>query len=95
VADFGFSVNAAPTAMLESFCGSPPFAAPELFAMLPYTGGKTDTWSLGAVLFFMLTGNTPFDAPSLPLLAEVCVSLVLLDCSLLRCLPTLYFFCPQ
>lgn len=41
--------------------GSPEYLAPELLHPRPYNAKKADIWSLGVVLFFLLTGNFPFD----------------------------------
>lgn len=42
--DFGFSNYFACGNTLKTCCGSPPYAAPELFQGLEYDGFKTDVW---------------------------------------------------
>ncbi|VDP43774.1 unnamed protein product [Schistosoma curassoni] len=60
--DFGFSKLIKETnQQLTTFCGSPAYAAPELFESKSYRGGPVDMWALGIVLFFMLTGLLPFN----------------------------------
>ncbi|XP_016370775.1 serine/threonine-protein kinase SIK3 homolog [Sinocyclocheilus rhinocerous] len=45
IADFGFSNLFARGQLLKTWCGSPPYAAPELFEGKEYDGPKVDIWS--------------------------------------------------
>ncbi|CAF1010654.1 unnamed protein product [Rotaria sordida] len=65
VADFGFANTFKPNTKLQTFCGSPPYAAPELFQCLPYSPEKVDVWSLGVLLYVFVCGHLPFDSNNL------------------------------
>ncbi|XP_072585842.1 serine/threonine-protein kinase SIK3 isoform X6 [Vulpes vulpes] len=65
IADFGFSNLFTPGQPLKTWCGSPPYAAPELFEGKEYDGPKVDIWSLGVVLYVLVCGALPFDGSTL------------------------------
>ncbi|XP_071843197.1 serine/threonine-protein kinase SIK3-like isoform X2 [Apostichopus japonicus] len=65
IADFGFSNFFKEGQFLKTWCGSPPYAAPELFEGKEYNGPKADVWSLGVVLYVLVSGALPFDGKTL------------------------------
>uniref|UniRef100_A0A915J7M8 Protein kinase domain-containing protein n=1 Tax=Romanomermis culicivorax TaxID=13658 RepID=A0A915J7M8_ROMCU len=70
LADFGFSNYYTKDNTLCTFCGSPPYAAPEVFEGKKYFGTEIDIWSLGVILYVLVCGVLPFDASTLPLLRD-------------------------
>ncbi|KAL1424734.1 hypothetical protein MTO96_019880 [Rhipicephalus appendiculatus] len=46
---------------LETCCGSPAYAAPELVMGQEYIGSMVDIWSMGVLLYALLCGCLPFD----------------------------------
>ncbi|XP_071170069.1 serine/threonine-protein kinase Nek5-like [Mytilus edulis] len=50
-----------PNAKAVTFCGSPYYMSPEIFACKPYDS-KSDIWALGVIIYEMSTLERPFDA---------------------------------
>ncbi|KAI9724371.1 MAG: hypothetical protein M1812_000439 [Candelaria pacifica] len=60
--DFGFTREyTGKTNYLQTFCGTVCYSAPEMLKGEKYAGEKVDVWSLGIILFALLTGELPFD----------------------------------
>ena len=63
IIDFGLSNTYDPGQLLESACGSPCYAAPEMILGQKYVCSKVDIWSCGIVLYAMICGYLPFEDP--------------------------------
>ncbi|KAJ3351113.1 hypothetical protein GGF32_004450 [Allomyces javanicus] len=60
--DFGFTnVLESKSQLINTYCGSLSYSAPEMLAKQPYEGMPADVWSLGVTLYVMCTGKSPFD----------------------------------
>ncbi|GAB1194825.1 hypothetical protein APSETT444_004076 [Aspergillus pseudonomiae] len=75
IADFGLATlfeYKGVTKLSTTFCGSPPYIAPEVITCsnknhmkgVGYRPDLVDIWSCGIVLFVLLAGNTPWDSPT-------------------------------
>lgn len=72
VADFGMAALQPTERMLETSCGSPHYASPEIVSGKSYKGTASDIWSCGIILFALLCGRLPFDDGNIQhLLAKV------------------------
>jgi serine/threonine protein kinase len=60
LSDFGLSKSLGDERLTGTACGSPGYAAPELFSGRPYDPKKSDLWSCGVVLYVMVTGALPW-----------------------------------
>ncbi|KAG8774805.1 hypothetical protein FRC12_001823 [Ceratobasidium sp. 428] len=59
--DFGFTREYDKGKLLDTFCGTTGYAAPEMLSGKKYLGAEVDVWSLGIILYCLLVGTLPFD----------------------------------
>lgn len=62
IVDFGMAALQPANKWLNTSCGSPHYASPEVIQGENYRGDKADVWSCGVILYAMLTGTLPFDS---------------------------------
>ncbi|XP_078387176.1 cGMP-dependent protein kinase 2 [Cetorhinus maximus] len=62
MADFGFAKRIGLGKKTWTFCGTPEYVAPEIIMNKGHDFGA-DYWSLGILVFELLTGNPPFTGP--------------------------------
>ena len=60
ISDFGFSIDNTNKELINIFQGSEKYKAPEIILKKPFIGFYADVFSLGVILFLILTGNYPF-----------------------------------
>lgn len=63
IADFGLAnvQDANANTVLMTACGSPQYVAPEVLNESGYNGHLADVWSCGIILYYLLSGQLPFD----------------------------------
>uniref|UniRef100_A0A8C5LQ92 non-specific serine/threonine protein kinase n=1 Tax=Leptobrachium leishanense TaxID=445787 RepID=A0A8C5LQ92_9ANUR len=61
ICDFGLSNIYNSDSYLQTYCGSPLYASPEIVNGRPYIGPEVDSWSLGVLLYILVHGSMPFD----------------------------------
>ncbi|CAI0469843.1 unnamed protein product [Linum tenue] len=63
IGDFGFARSLTHNELAKTLCGSPLYMAPEIIQNKKYDA-KADLWSVGAILFQLVTGRPPFQGNS-------------------------------
>jgi len=81
VVDFGISkMTAKDTGSMERVThinervGTPVYMSPEQLQAEPDVDARSDIWSLGVVLYELVSGKLPFDGPDLP---QICVAILM------------------
>eukprot|EP01117_Protostelium_nocturnum_P013051 TRINITY_DN4840_c0_g1_i4.p1 TRINITY_DN4840_c0_g1~~TRINITY_DN4840_c0_g1_i4.p1 ORF type:complete len:581 (+),score=165.09 TRINITY_DN4840_c0_g1_i4:218-1744(+) len=73
--DFGLSRTIEQGTLGTTFCGTPAYSAPEMVLGKKYNGENIDVWSLGIVLYSLVSkGSFPFDSISEILVKEMFIS---------------------
>jgi len=70
IADFGLSKAFSGESALETSCGTPDYAAPEVLRMDGAYDKSVDLWSIGVITYVLLCGFPPFYGKSQALLFE-------------------------
>lgn len=68
IADFGMASLMSEDFIVETSCGSPHYASPEVITGGKYNGMMADVWSCGVILYALLAGTLPFDDENLTVL---------------------------
>ena len=62
IIDFGCATEWDQTRIYTSLSGTPEFFPPEVFKNQNYLAEKSTVWSLGTLLYILVTGDVPFDS---------------------------------
>jgi serine/threonine protein kinase len=68
ISDFGLCGFISADRKMDTFCGSPTYCAPECLSKTTYQGELSDIWSLGVILYCMVTGNNPWTVSNVPIM---------------------------
>jgi serine/threonine protein kinase len=60
ISDFGLATFIGDDGLVNTPCGSPCYASPECLSGYPYDGRATDMWSVGVIIYVMVTGTLPW-----------------------------------
>ena len=71
LADFGMAQLMKNNSILKTSCGSPHYASPEIIEGQTYDAKVTDVWSIGVILYALITGSLPFDHDNIPTLLSM------------------------
>ena len=71
LADFGMAQLMRTSSILKTSCGSPHYASPEIIEGQSYDAKVTDVWSIGVILYALITGSLPFDHDNIPTLLSM------------------------
>ena len=71
IADFGMAQLMRNNSILKTSCGSPHYASPEIIEGHTYDAKVTDVWSIGVILYALITGSLPFDHDNIPTLLSM------------------------
>lgn len=72
--DFGVSKTIKKDEIIFDQCGTPAYIAPEILENQGYNGFSVDMWSVGVVLYAMLSGTVPFKADNMKALHKMIVN---------------------
>ena len=70
ISDFGLCGFIDGHTLMKTFCGSPCYCSPECLSRVEYDGTKADVWSMGVILYSMVTGEHPWNIANTNLMVK-------------------------
>ena len=70
IIDFGCATDFDPDLIYTTLSGTPEFFPPEIFKNQNYSAEKSTVWSLGTLLYILVTGDVPFDSEKEIIIAQ-------------------------